>query len=242
MRPLGKLALTLSVALVLSSQAHAQQRQGRGGPGGFGGGFGGGGAMLIGNKSVQEELKLSEEQVKKADAAASDLRDKQREAGQSLRDLSQEERQQKFREMAEKGAADLKKALADVLTPEQQKRFDQIALQQAGYNAFSRPDIQEKLGLTADQKTKLRDINEQSMARTREIMQDAQGDFAAAREKMTAARKETGDKAMAVLTDAQKETWKELTGKPFEVKFDGPPGGGRRGGPGGGGRRGGNNN
>ncbi len=39
---------------------------------------------------------------------------------------------------------------------------------------------------------------------------------------MTTIRKESMDKALAVLSSDQKETWKDLTGEPFEVQF-GPP-------------------
>jgi hypothetical protein len=42
-------------------------------------------------------------------------------------------------------------------------------------------------------------------------------------QKMTALRKERLDKALATLTDDQKKTWKELTGEPYEVKFEPRP-------------------
>jgi hypothetical protein len=32
------------------------------------------------------------------------------------------------------------------------------------------------------------------------------------------------EKVTGVLTDEQKKTWKEMTGKPFEMRFGPPPG------------------
>ena len=58
-------------------------------------------------------------------------------------------------------------------------------------------------------------------------------------QKMADLRKKGNEKAMALLSDAQKTSWKELTGDPFEIKLE--PGQGRPGGPGGG-RRNNNNN
>ena len=37
-------------------------------------------------------------------------------------------------------------------------------------------------------------------------------------------RKQATEKAVAVLTDEQKKSWKDLIGEPFEVKFEPPPG------------------
>ena len=50
--------------------------------------------------------------------------------------------------------------------------------------------------------------------------------------KLQALHKETLDRASAVLTDKQKEQWKEMTGEPFQIRWEG-----RRGGGGGGGDR-----
>ena len=46
------------------------------------------------------------------------------------------------------------------------------------------------------------------------------GDPQENRKKMQTLQKETMEKVSAVLTDDQKKTWKEMTGEPFEVKFE----------------------
>ncbi len=50
-----------------------------------------------------------------------------------------------------------------------------------------------------------------------EIRQAAGEDFQAAMPKIQALRKETNTKVMALMTEDQKKTWKEMTGEPFEI-------------------------
>jgi len=214
----GALALVGMAVLAPASWA-----QGRGGFGPGGMGMGGG---LITNKSVQDELKLSPEQVSKAEAVATKVREGHQGDFQGLRDLSPEERRTKMTEMMRTINAEMSKGLADVLKPEQARRYEQIQLQARGVQALADPDVQKKLGLNDDQKAKIRDIDEATNHEFREIMQANQGDFQAVREKSQASRKAALGKVSALLTDAQKSTWKEMTGEPFEVRFEPPRGGG----------------
>jgi hypothetical protein len=46
------------------------------------------------------------------------------------------------------------------------------------------------------------------------------GDMQENMQKMRSLNKEYVGKAVGSLTDEQKKTWTELTGKPFEVKFE----------------------
>ena len=89
MKRLGQLTLVVTVAVMAGAPALAQEQQRP-----RGGGFGGSPTFLLTQKSVQDELKLSAEQVKKVE----ELLAKQREAFQGLRDLSREERQKKMEE------------------------------------------------------------------------------------------------------------------------------------------------
>jgi Spy/CpxP family protein refolding chaperone len=217
----GKTALALGLAALMTAPAWAQQGKGQG-RGGFGGGFGmrggGGGGMLLGNKSVREELKVTEEQGTKLDALSSQL---QKERDSKLEGVSsKEERAEKIRELAPAQNAALQKGLNEILKPEQVARFEQIQVQTAGAAAFALPRVQEKLKLTDDQKSKIRAIEEEAGQSVREIFQSAQGDREGAQKKFAELRKETLGKATAVLTDSQKATWKELTGAPFELKVD----------------------
>jgi Spy/CpxP family protein refolding chaperone len=233
MRTFGKMVLACGLVGLLVAPAQAQ-RPGGGRGLGMGGGPGGG-LMLLTNKSVQEELKVDSAQAEKLNTLATGLREKQGEQFQKLQDLSQEERRAKMQEMGQAMAAEVRKGLTEILKPEQVKRYDQIQLQQMGVlGAPGMPRVQEALNLTDDQRSKLRTIMEQQQESMREIFQGGGGggDREAMMQKMTELRKKGNDKAMAVLTDAQKSSWNDLIGAPFEVKFEPGqgPGGGRPGG------------
>jgi hypothetical protein len=114
------------------------------------------------------------------------------------------------------------KGLADVLKPEQMKRYRQIQLQQLGRMAFAEPDVQSKLKLSDEQVGRIRTINAQPESQRREFAQGG-GNRGAMQKKMETLGKDTMDKALAVLSADQKQAWKDITGEPFDVRFQGFP-------------------
>jgi Spy/CpxP family protein refolding chaperone len=234
MRRLLKTTLILGLALLLAGPALAQ-RGGRG-PGGGGGG-------LVQNQSVQKELKLSEDQIQKVKEAVDGIRSKHQEERTALRSLQGDERQEKSQELNKRVAEETKQALAGILSAEQSKRLKEITLQQEGARAFNGEEVQKALKLTDDQKDKIKTINEDAAKDMRELFPQggrrggggggAPPDPAVMKERMTkvaALRKENLEKVTSVLTDDQKKAWKDMTGAPFEVKFEAPQGGRRGGG------------
>jgi hypothetical protein len=219
MRSISKVVMVLGVAVLLAVPALAQQRQGQQGRGG--GGFGGGLAGLIENVGVQQELNLDNEQVGKAKAAVDKIREKHSDDRAKLQDLSQEERREKSRAINQAVSEETMKAVEDVLKPEQIKRFKQIELQRRGAEAFTEPEVQKALKLTGEQKEKIKTIAADAAQERRELFQGGGANRGSeeAQKKMTALRKATVEKVSAVLTDDQKQTWKEMIGQPFEVQF-----------------------
>lgn len=171
------------------------------------------------------------------------------EQSEADRQAQREEMMKEFQERAKK----MEEKIRGILEPEQFKRLKQIELQQQlqdqGPAAFARPDIIQALGLTDEQQQSLKQIAEglatqrqQIGEQTRELFQggfrDASEDERAKlmekgtqlREKGETARKEAQQKAMAVLTDEQKEKLKSLMGKFVKIEMRGGPGGPRPGG------------
>ncbi|HMC64847.1 MAG TPA: hypothetical protein VKI65_07895, partial [Gemmataceae bacterium] len=103
MRSLGKLALTIVVVALAAGPALAQRGQ-------FGGGFGGPG-MLLQNKSVQQELKLSEEQTSKIRKVSQEIRAKYKDEFAKAQELEGDEQRQKFQELGKKVNEETNKAL-----------------------------------------------------------------------------------------------------------------------------------
>jgi Spy/CpxP family protein refolding chaperone len=213
MKTFGKMVLACGMVALIAAPAMAQGGRGMGG---------GGGVMLLSNKSVQGEIKATSEQVEKLNALGEKLGTKQREEGAKLRDLDQAEQQTKRQELNRTMMAEVKTGITEILKPEQVKRFEQLQLQQAGVMAFATPRVQEGLKITAEQKTKISDVNQEYQPKMREIFGTLQNDREAGMKKLAELRKEQTEKVMAVLTAEQRTSYKEMTGEPFEIKMEPP--------------------
>jgi Spy/CpxP family protein refolding chaperone len=201
--------LSLGLVALIAAPAAAQGR------GGFGRGGGGSYSMLLGNESVQKELKLDDQQVTKAKELAEKVSAQIQEKTEGLEG---QERFQKMRELMPEINASAIKSAGEFLKPEQVTRLKQIRHQAMGAMAFSDPEIAQKLNLTDDQKTQIREIGEAA----REKYQDLQGlEPQERRAKMQEINKETLSQITGKLNDEQQKTWKELTGAPFEIQY--PP-------------------
>src|SRR5262249_36786108 len=135
MRTTCRVLLVLGVAALLAGPAWAQGRRG-------GGGFGGP-AMLLRNKSVQQEIKLTDEQVKKVNDLIKGIEEKHKDDMEAARGLEGQERFQKMGEINRAIGEELMKSAPDVLQPEQIKRFKQISLQTQGARAFNNEEVQK---------------------------------------------------------------------------------------------------
>jgi len=207
----------LGLVALLTGPALAQG-QGRG----FGMMGGGGIAMLIGNESVQKELKLDDTQVTKAKELADKNREKFTAAREETKDLDQEERQKKTTALMKEVNESTLKAVGEFLKPEQVTRLHQISYQTRGVMAFADPEVAKKLNITDAQKEEIKTINEESQATLRELRQGFQDDREGTMKKMAEHRKEVLAKVVVKLNDEQQKTWKEMIGAPFELKM-GPP-------------------
>ncbi len=207
MRKIMWATLVVAIAVLVAPAIGQQQKKQRGqGRGGFG--FGGGGLFLLAAKPVQEDLKLSADQVKEVE----ELQAKQRDSFQGLQDLSQEERIQKMQENAKK----TQEAVDKLLKPEQQKRLKQLNLQSTGPMGLARnEEAAKQLGLTEDQIEKLRELQPRGGFGGFKKGDDP----AEARKKAAESRRANNEKAMELLTAEQKTKWKEMIGEPFKGEF-----------------------
>ncbi len=212
MKTMIRTLMGLGLVAIIAGPAAAQGR----------GGFGRGGmAQLLGNESVQKELKLNDQQVEKAKELSEKMSEKAREARQSAQDLEGEERMKKMREaMAEIHTETVKEA-GEFLKPEQLTRLKQISYQASGARAFNDPEVARKLNLTEDQKTAIHEIEQEANEERRSIFQDNQGDREAIMKKMGELNKQTLAKIEGKLNDEQKKTWTGLIGSHFDVVY--PP-------------------
>jgi len=189
---------------------------------------------LLQADEVRQELDLMDDQVEQLRAIGEDVRNEVRSElqgiFQGMRDLSPEERQQRFDEIRAKVDAITSKSegrLQEVLLPHQFDRLKQIDLQtriqRGGAAALADGQLAETLGLSDQQKDQLRE-------RSQEVQQELQ-------EKIRQLRVEARGKLMDVLTPEQRAKLESMLGEEFAVP-DQPFGGrlfgrGGRRGPGG---------
>lgn len=168
--------------------------------------------LLLRQKSVQQELKLTPELVKKVD----EFTTKESEAFDDEVKLSKEEAQKKSEELATAN----QKFLQENLSAAQRKRLEQIAYQVTGLWQLTRPEVARLLNLTEEQQKKFKEMEREGSKELQEIAKDRAG----RNEKLAKLRAETDKKIDALLTDEQKAKVRELLGEPFkgEIVFEEP--------------------
>jgi hypothetical protein len=236
----SKILVALFLAGGMLAVVQAQQ-----GGRGFGG-FGGGPTMLVMDKSVQEDLKMTDDQIEKVKTWTKDFREK---ANEIRKDKGVEFGGGKggggkgftppTPEMMEKIAAAnaeiskvAYKELGDVLKKEQVERLKQIDRQYMGVNAFTDPEVESALKLTDSQKISIKSYTGDFAKDRTDINKEAgfgggkggggKGTFdlekfQEVQKKVQKVQKEYISKAVDNLTDEQKKTWKSLIGEPFDV-------------------------
>jgi Spy/CpxP family protein refolding chaperone len=168
--------------------------------------------LLLQQKSVRDELKLTENEA----AKVREFTMRQWEKAQQANRLGAEERRQRFTEMTREN----ERFVEQSLTADQRKRLNQITLQLAGLLWVTRPEIATGLRLTDQQKEKARQYQKEARRATEEIIHTPdrelkQGEFRELR--MTSRRR-----LLEILTEEQEDRWKEMTGPPFNgsIRFE----------------------
>jgi Spy/CpxP family protein refolding chaperone len=219
MRNFAKAALSVAVLAVAASVCFAQGGRGRGGP------QTPEGPLLLGNKSVQDELKLTDDQKKDIKTVTDAVREKMMKAFQDA-GQDQEARTKAMKEINDDANKTLQKTL-DGLKEDQKKRFKQISVQVKGIDAFVAEDVSKALKLTDKQvedfKTQATDFKKDAATLRMDAGRDADK-RAEATKKIAELQAKVTDKILGTLSDDQKKSWKEMTGDKFDFKPDMPAG------------------
>jgi len=225
-----------------ATSAMAQPGPGRGGP--RGGGFDRGDPVrLLGMPEVQKELELVDDQKAQLKTLGDELGQKVRKEFSGIRDLPQAQRAAKYAEIQAKVKPlneEALKKVQEILLPHQWDRLNEISIQVRGAGALADEKVQKELGLSDDQKSKLKSIQEKARADITSLFQglrDANLDDDARRAKMAEMRekvqgmiKAASDDATNVLSADQRDKFEKMKGAKIEIQF---PQRGGRGGPGG---------
>jgi Spy/CpxP family protein refolding chaperone len=228
---LAVVAAMVIVAMAAQMAVAQNEKGGRRGRGGREGGPGGprGPApmvLLATVDTVQDALKLSDEQKEKVKTINDEMRDAMRKELENGGRPDREKMRKVMDEASEK--------LNNVLDATQQKRLMGIFVQVNGAAAVMNPTVAKELNITDEQRDKLREAMGPPPGGRGEGKGEAKGEgkggggagsFRERREKMD-------KEVMAILTSEQQKKLEEMKGEKVEVdmsKLRGPSGGGRPG-------------
>jgi hypothetical protein len=223
MKAVLRTLVSLVLVILLASPAMAQRPKREKGKGGGMRDLGIG--MILLNESAQEELSLSEQQIEKVKEVVKKVQAKHQSERARLQDLSQAERRDKMAELAKTVNEEIVKDLGDTLKPEQVKRLKEIELQQRGPQAFMDADVIAALKLDDAQKDKIKSVVSDYTAERRGLRPmggGGGGNFEQIRQKMAKMSKEYMSKISQILSEEQKKTWHDMTGKQFELRMNRP--------------------
>ncbi len=167
------------------------------------------GPLLLSQKAVQADLKLTDEQIEQVEEFVA----KHRNTFSGARDLNRAERREAF----EKAQSENLATLTSILTETQQQRFKQIGYQLQGYSALANPDAASQVGISDEQRTKIAELQTTNREAMRKAFSE-NGNRRAALDKIQSARQSLNDQIKEVLTPDQQAKWQEMLGEPFEHK------------------------
>lgn len=193
-----------------------RDRGGFGGRGGFGdrggprGGGRGGIGSLVRSESIQKELQLTDEQIKKLENVLQEMVPNRDAFFNRMREAQTDEERNKVREEIRAESERLRKAgeakMLALLNEKQVTRLKQLQLQSAGYRQLSDEETAKELQLTEEQKKKIQELEEQRSEARRELGRRASS------EERDKVQQEFDQKIESVLTKTQQAKWKQMLG------------------------------
>lgn len=180
--------------------------------------------FLVFLPAVMDDLKVSDPQRKMLQQMRMGATEGLQQFMQAIQGLPPPDREAKLKEFREGADRQVSTVLSQLLQPEQQKRLRQIILQHAGLFALAGPDVADELGLTGDQKMRVGTVIEETQKRFQGLAQKAMasGKPEEVAKEGPKIRREQEAKIDALLTPAQRERWKAMTGKPLPLPSGGP--------------------
>ncbi|HLJ12204.1 MAG TPA: hypothetical protein VKU82_13505 [Planctomycetaceae bacterium] len=181
-----------------------------------------GGSFLVFRDKVQEELKLTSEQRAKVEEHLQELHPELVQLFQSIDGLKQEERENELKAYRPKAQEKLAAFLKMALNDDQRKRLRQLELQQEGAFVLLHGDaaIARDLKITDEQRRQFMAVVQDLQKKVEPLIKEAQsgGNPREIRPKIMKIRREHEGKIESLLTDAQKNQWKEMLGKPLTLE------------------------
>ena len=177
------------------------------------------GPFVVFREAAQADLKLTDEQKEKVEEHLRERLPDIMQFFQSLDGVNGEEREKKLQAFRQNAREKLTSVLKATLKEDQSKRLHQLGLQQEGAFALfhGEPKLAKDLKITQEQRKKFMAVVQDLQKKVKPLIEEAQsgGNPEEIRPKVMKIRKEHEQQIEALLTDTQKEHWKEMLGKPL---------------------------
>ena len=175
-----------------------------------------GGPFLVSRDKVQEELKLTDEQKEKLEQNLRELLPDAIQFFQKIHDLKPEERKKELGAYRPKAQAKLAAVLKEILSEGQRNRLRQLELQREGLRDGK---IWKDLQVTDEQRKQFMAMMHQAQKQIDPLLEEARngGSAEEIQPKVIKIRDGLEAKLAAGLTDAQKQQWQEMLGKPMDL-------------------------
>jgi Spy/CpxP family protein refolding chaperone len=168
--------------------------------------------LLLRQKSVQKELELTEDVVKKI----MEFTEAESAAAGKARELGDAERKEAYEKLLKLNHD----FLANNLSPKQSKRLQQITMQFTALTHLTHPEMIKELALTDEQVQKFKELHTEARKALQGLLESKEGRT----EKFAKLREAARMKILEVLTDDQKAKVREMVGPTFEgeIVFEEP--------------------
>ena len=173
------------------------------------------GPFFVSRDKVQEDLKLSDDQKHKLRETMTGYV----QETMKVQKLSGAERKEAMQSLRQKSYKQLEVFLKEILTPEQLKRFAELKLQYDMPMIMLQPDIVKELNITDEQRQQFITLIQEMQKVVAPLIQESRsgGNPQEILAKVTKLRLDCQGKIEALLSDAQKTQWKEMTGTPLVI-------------------------
>ena len=174
-----------------------------------------GGPFFVSRDKVQADLKLSDDQKHKLRETMTGYV----QETMKVQQLSGAERKQAMQSLRQKSYKELEEFLKEILAPGQLKRFAELKLQYDMPMIMLRPDVVKELNITDEQRQQFMTLVREMQKVVAPLIQESRsgGNPQEILAKVTKLRLDCQGKIEALLSDAQKTQWKEMTGTPLVI-------------------------
>jgi hypothetical protein len=173
-------------------------------------------SVLYQDNGVRKLLNLTDDQVDRLNATNSRIQQKYADELTRVNVLTTEQRAAELERLRSSQRGDFYKSVDNVLTPAQLERYRQLEYQLQGASAFSDPNIRTRLSLTNEQIRRIQELQGNRLS-YEAFLRNPDGTLRTSSvDEYRAYRLPTNEALDAILSQEQRDRWRDLIGQPYD--------------------------